>query len=298
MAKNYYQILGVDKRATESELRQAYRKLARQYHPDVNLGEKDSESKFKEINEAYSILSDPDKRVKYDQFGEDWKHAQVYNTRQGNERFVWDMGTDYKQNSSFFGDIMGDMFRNHLNKDNSPRKRKTQIEPDQPIKITLREAFTGTIKSLNVGDKTDTKRKALDVRIPPGVDTGSRIKVTTKGTGRVRDIHLIVQIENDETFERRGNDLYTITTITLADSVLGGEVQVPTLNDNIFLRIPQETQNGSYFRLSGKGMPLLKNPSEHGNMYTKIQIQIPTNLSDREIELFEELKSIREEHKG
>ena len=126
MAKNYYQILGVDKRATESELRQAYRKLARQYHPDVNLGEKDSESKFKEINEAYSILSDPDKRVKYDQFGEEWKHAQAYNARQGNERFVWDMGTEHKQNTSFFRDIMGDMFRNHPNQESSQRKRRNQ----------------------------------------------------------------------------------------------------------------------------------------------------------------------------
>ena len=162
----------------------------------------------------------------------------------------------------------------------------------------MKEAFTGTTKSLHLEGEVDTKRKALDVRIPPGVDTGSRIKVTTKGTGRVRDIHLIVEIENDENFERRGNDLYTIATVTLADSVLGGEVQIPTLTDNIFLRIPEETQNGNYFRLTGKGMPLLRNPNEYGNMYARIQVQIPTNLSDREIELFEELKSIREEQKG
>jgi len=278
MAKNYYDILGIDKRSTDNDIRQAYRKLARRYHPDVNLGEKESESKFKEINEAYSVLSDPDKRLKYDQSGDEWKHAQVYNNSQG---------------TPFFHDVMGDIFRNHQN-DDGPSTRSHR-EPDRHIKITLSEAFTGTTKSLTLANRIDTKRQALDVRIPPGVDNGSRIKVTQHGITRVGDIHLIVEIENDETFERRGNDLYTVAKVTLTDAVLGGEVEVSTLIDSIFLKIPEETQNGSYFRLSGKGMPLLKNPKEYGNMYARIQVQIPTHLSDRERELFEELRSMREE---
>ena len=289
MPASYYDILGVGKSASEKEIRQAYRRLARQYHPDVNSGDKASEQKFKEINEAYGVLSNADSRKKYDEFGDNWKHAdQMGRGRrsQGAESFVWDFGGGQPRDfgPSFFDDLLsGQGFGRAAT--SSPRRRRLE----QPVSISLEEAYRGTTRVIRIPDGAQGGGRRLEVTIPPGADDGSRIRVRPAESGG-DEVFLVVSVAPHHRFERRGADLHTRVDVPLLDAVLGGEAEVPTLSEPVILTIPPETQNGRSFRLAGKGMPRLESPQSLGDLYATAQVIIPTRLSEKERDLFRQLR--------
>ncbi|HIC94464.1 MAG TPA: J domain-containing protein [Anaerolineae bacterium] len=309
--KDYYRILGVDRNATEKEIKQAYRRLARKYHPDVNPGDKEAEERFKEINEAYEVLSDPEKRRKYDQLGASWQQWQ----RMGGDPrdFDWSqwfsrewpggrVHVEYGDLGDLFGEgLFSDFFRAIFGDVGTrPRVRWWEARPryargqdyEQPVEITLEEAFRGTKRVL----ERDGRR--LEVTIPPGVKTGSRVRIAGQGGpgiggGRPGDLYLKVTVLPHPIFERRGDDLHCEVPVDLYTAVLGGEVRVPTLEGDVMLKIPPGTQGGQTFRLRGKGMPNLRNPRQRGDLYVKVRVQVPQDLSQRERELFRELAKRR-----
>ena len=323
--KDYYNILGVKKDVTEKEIKKAYRRLARQHHPDVNPGDKSAEDKFKKINEAYEVLSDKEKRQKYDQYGDQWQYADQF-ARAQQQTPTWDF--DYGQArdaqsfhfdeadlGSLFGDLLGDRFKRR-----KPRPRRGQ-DIEYPIEVMLEEAYkganrtialqteepcsgcqgTGRIQNLPCsicrGARVVSQVKRLEVKIPPGVDNGSRVRLAGKGQpgyagGPSGNLYLVVSVKPHKLFERRDDDLYVEVTVPLTVAVLGGEIQVPTLKGKLSLKIPPETQNGQSFRLAGQGMPHLGN-SSRGDLLAKVKVVLPTKLSPEEKELFKQLKELR-----
>ena len=299
--QDYYQTLGVDRSAKPEEIKRAYRKLAMKYHPDRNAGNKQAEEKFKTINEAYQVLSDPEKRSRYDQLGTSYNQWQR-SGQPGN--FNWDewspqsargasrvdvgniedlFGGDF---SDFFNTLFGGGGATHT------RQRKTTARPtnsvDQPIAITFQEAFHGTERVLSV----DNRR--ITARIPPGTQTGSKVRLPDVQTGKGNqkmDIFLVITVSQDPAFERRGDDLHTEFTTDLYTAVLGGQASVNTPSGNVLLTIPAGTQSDQVFRLAERGMPNLRNPGKHGDLYAKAKIQLPRQLTDKQRELFEKLRN-------
>jgi curved DNA-binding protein len=315
--KDYYKILGVDRNAEEKEIKKAYRKLARQYHPDVNPGDKAAEEHFKDINEAYEVLSDPEKRKKYDQLGSSWQQWQ--RTGRDPSGFDWSQWFSGAQpgggrvrveygDLSDLEDLLGgggfsDFFQAIFGGRGAPRTGWAQAQQarprrgqdlTQPVEITLEEAFQGTTRMI----QKDGRR--LEVKIPPGVMTGSKVRVAGEGGpgiagGSSGDLYLEVNILPHSVFEREGDDLRCEVPVNLYTAVLGGEVKVPTLSGDVMLNIPPETQGGRTFRLRGKGMPGLRNPKKRGDLYARLRVQVPQKLSQREKELFRELASLRQD---
>jgi curved DNA-binding protein len=310
--KDYYKILGVDKKASEKEIKKAYRKLARKHHPDVNPGDDSAEDRFKEINEAHEVLSDPDKRKKYDQLGASWRQYQHTGGQPGG--FDWSQWTtqpgggrvhvEYADLSDLFGggggfsDFFSAIFGGAGR--GGSTTRRTQGQPyatpgqdyEQEVEITLEEAFSGTTRVM----EKDGRR--LEIKIPAGVQTGSRVRMRGEGGGRQGggdkgDLYLRVKVLPHGTIERRGDDLYCDVPVDLYTAVLGGEVRVPTLKGGAMLKIPPETQGGKTFRLKGQGMPHLKDAQKHGDLYAKVSVQVPEKLSDKERQLFRELANMR-----
>lgn len=320
--KDYYQTLGVKKGASEQEIKQAYRKLARKLHPDVNPEDKTAEARFKEVNEAYEVLSDKDKRAKYDQYGDQWQHAEEFaraRSRQGpfsgaggSQTFQFDEG----DLESIFGDLLGGR-RGGGSRRGWPRE---SLDIDQPVEITLEEAYQGTSRviSLETQERCATCRgtgrirnvacsacrgmgavprlQRIEVQIPPGVANGSRVRVAGKGRpderGTPGDLYLVTSVQQHALFERRGDDLLTEVQVPLVVAVLGGEAQVPTPKGSLALKIPSETQNGVTFRLAGQGMPHL-GEAQRGDLMAKVKVVLPTNLSAAEKELFQRLDKLR-----
>jgi curved DNA-binding protein len=318
--KDYYQTLGVSREADQKEIRRAFRRLARQHHPDVNPGDPEAEERFKEINEAYEVLSDPEKRSKYDQVGSDWSRWQQAGGRprdydwgqwtsgvpgQGGQRVHVRYGTpedleDLFGGASPFSDFFTQVFggrggRGRASQGAStggfeyeiPRQRGRDYE--QEIEISLREAFEGTTRILQKGGRR------LEVVIPPGAREGTRVRMAQEGgpgtaSGEAGDLYLRIRVAPDPEFERRGDDLYITVPVDLYTAVLGGEVLVPTLNGSVILTIPGGTQNGRRFRLRGKGMPRLRQPDQRGDLYAEADVRLPESLTPRERELFEELR--------
>jgi len=308
--KDYYQILGVDKSANQKEIKKAYRRLARQYHPDVNPGDAESEARFKEINEAHEVLGDPEKRRKYDALGSNWQQWQRSGgDAQGFDWSQWSTGSqpgsgrvhvEYRDLGDLFGNGGGgfsDFFRDIFGgmggaTYSEPRRGRPGRDYEHPVEITLEEAFSGAKRLLQL----DNQR--LEVKIPPGVDTGSRIRISGKGepgggSGPSGDLYLRVAVLPHQSFERRGDDLYTDVPVELYTALLGGEVPVQTLQGQVMLRIPPETQSGKRFRLRGLGMPRLKNLKQKGDLYAGVSIVLPQGLSSREKDLFGQLAAIR-----
>jgi DnaJ-class molecular chaperone len=298
MAKNYYDTLGIKRDASEKDIRQAYRRLARKYHPDVNPSDKAAETTFKAVNEAHEVLSDPENRKKYDRFGDNWKHADQFTHNPGNPgtgHFTWGAGGDPFSGvgSSHMDDILGGFLGGRgFGRTATTARRRARLE--QPVEVTLEEAFAGTTRVIQIGNSLQGGGRRLEVKIPAGVDNGSRIRVRAESAGSGDDIYLVVSVRPHPRFERKGTDLYAKVNVPVVDAVLGGEVEVPTLADKVLLRIPPETQNGRSFRLTGKGMPKLDSPQTRGILYVTAQISIPPNLSQRERELFQELRELRE----
>ena len=322
--KDYYQILGVSRNASEKEIKQAYRRLARKHHPDLNPGDKSAEAKFKEINAAYEVLSNPEKRKKYDQFGEQWEYAEQFAKSGGQERVRWDFGrggTTFEYGDlSDFGGIFSSLFGDS-GKGSRMRGPRRGQDIESIIEINLEEAHHGSTRVIQlqteepctacggtgrVGNRVCTMcngsggkiiPKRLEVKIPAGVRDGSRIRIAGEGVsgragGKKGDLYLVAKVLPHKLFERKGDDLYTEVSVPLATAILGGEVRLPTLKDNLSLKIPPETQNGRVFRMAGKGMPQLGN-SKYGNMFAKVKVVLPTNLTGEEKKLFERLRSLR-----
>ncbi|HAL60927.1 MAG TPA: hypothetical protein DCP08_00785 [Chloroflexi bacterium] len=301
--KDYYQILGVDRNADQKEIRKAYRRLARQYHPDVNPGDPSAQERFKEINEAYEVLSDPEKRQKYDQLGTSWRQWQ----RMGGDPSGFDWGqwftgqpgqvyVQYGDLDEILGGLGGfsDFFQaifGGTSKSSWRTASRRGRDYEQEVEITLEEAFRGTTKILSKNGRR------LEVKIPPGVGTGSRIRIAGEGGdgygGAKGDLYLRVKVAPHPRFRREGDDLHVEVPLDLYTAVLGGEVRVPTLKGDIMLKIPPGTQNGKAFRLKGQGMPTLKDPQKRGDLYAKVKVRLPQKLTPRERELFEELNRLR-----
>ncbi|MCX6048575.1 MAG: DnaJ domain-containing protein [Chloroflexi bacterium] len=305
--KDYYKILGVERTADETEIKKAFRKLAQQYHPDKNPGNAEAERKFKEINEAYTVLSDAEKRVQYDRFGAQWEQYARSGGRP--EDFNWGGGggnqsrtmtpEDLEQMfggsgfSSFFESLFGNspggarpgQQTRSRNGGFDGRSAFQTAPAEVPVKVTLDEAFRGATRMLESGPGT-----RFEVNIPRGVKTGSKVRVSGVGG---QDILLKVEVMPHPQFTRDNDDLRVQVPVELYTAVLGGEAQIPTLDRPVVLTIPAGTQNGKLFRLRGLGMPNLKNPDQRGDLLAELTTTLPTNLSDKEKELFEELRSLR-----
>jgi DnaJ-class molecular chaperone len=368
--KDYYETLGVPRTATEKVIRSAYRKLARQYHPDLNPGNKESEERFKEINEAHEVLTDADKRKLYDRFGEDWQRYRdagftgdeqftqpgAAGARRGGASFDpndfsrWfssqDEGGGYTFYSTDEGDnTHSDFFETLFGSRGSPfdrfggfgggfastqtrgRTRAPRAQRGEditaPVEISFDEAFRGTTRQLQMqvpetcptcggtgevrGQECPTcdgtgvvqRTKTLEVSIPAGIDTGKRVRMAGQGGpglngGPPGDVSLLITVRPDPRFEREGDNLRTEVDVPVTTAVLGGEVEVQTPTGRVALKVPAETQSGRSFRLRGKGMPKLRGPKgERGDLIARARIQIPRHLTDRERQLYEELRDLR-----
>ncbi len=324
--KDYYAVLGVPKGASQKEIRQAYRRLARQHHPDVNPGDKAAEARFKEVNAAHEVLSDPEKRKKYDRYGDQWQHAdqiEEMQRRAGGRTFRFgDGGGDVHFEFGDLGDL-GGVFESFFGARPGRGGPRKGADVQQPVEVTLEEAFHGSGRTLQLaaeepcatcggsgeianatchvcqGRGTTLKARRLEVKIPAGVQTGSRVRVAGEGQagfgGAPRgDLYLIVSVRPHERFERRGADVYVDVEAPLTVAVLGGEVEVPTLTGKVMLTLPPLSQNGKVFRLANLGMPRLKGQGR-GNLYARLRVKLPEQLSEREKELFEELRGIEEQ---
>ncbi len=301
--KDYYQILGVPRTATPDNIKKAYRKLARQYHPDTNPSDKQAEARFKEINEANEVLSDPQKRQKYDTLGSQWQQYQRRGGQPGG--FDWSQWTTQAYDvddlndlfggggfSDFFTQIFGSMgpgARTSYGRQRGPRRGR---DYEQPVDISLRDAYFGATLTLQKDGQQ------LEVKVPAGVRTGSKVRVAGQGEagregGATGDLYLIINVQPDPQFERDGDDLKMEAAVDLYTLILGGETTVKTLNGDVSLKIPPETQPGRTFRLRGQGMPVLRDPQQHGDLLVKVQARLPQHLSAEEKQLFEKLTKLR-----
>lgn len=297
--KDYYKILGVDRKASEGDIRKAYRDLAKKYHPDKNPNNKQAEERFKEINEAYQVLSDSKKREVYDRVGSDYSSWQ---RRGAPGDFNWGDyvggnpggGTRVNVNMEDFEDMFGggaggfsDFFRTIFGmRDAETATRSRPQGYQQPLDITLEEAHRGTTRVI----QNDGSQK--QVHIPAGVRTGSKVRVAGAGPNGL-DLYLIINIPEDSRFERRGNDLHTTATISVFTAILGGEAEVETLDGKIKLNVPAGTQPEQVFRLAGRGMPQVKAPSQKGDLYVRLKVQIPKYLSAKQRELLDEASRLK-----
>ncbi|MEE8418681.1 MAG: DnaJ C-terminal domain-containing protein [Dehalococcoidales bacterium] len=324
--KDYYSLLGVKRDASEKDIKRAYRRLARKHHPDVNPGDKSAEAKFKEINEAHEVLSDKEKRQKYDQYGDQWQHAEQFAKAGGRQSPYGGFSRSGGQNISYeegdldslFGDLFAGAATGGFRRQARPRKGR---DIEYPLSVNLEEAFEGAERRLSMdsrqacpscsgsgriqnalcsicsGTGAVAGQKQLEVKIPPGVKDGSRVRIAGKGEpgysgGNAGDLYLVISVKAHRQFERKGNDLHVDVDVPLTVAVLGGEVQVPTLKGKLALKIPPETQNGRAFRLSGQGMPHLRG-SARGDLLAKVKIVLPTKLTSEEKKLFEQFDQLR-----
>lgn len=294
--KDYYQVLGVPRSANADEIRSAYRKLAMKYHPDRNQGDKQAEERFKEANEAYQVLSDPQKRARYDQLGSAYSSWQSRGAPGGG--FDWSQWTTGQPGASgqvnfedlfggaggfsdFFSAIFGGMPGSGAAGGFSPRMARQQ---EQQVNITLQEAYAGTSRILEGGGKRVT------VRIPAGVKTGSKVRAAGASADG-SDVYLKINVEADANFERKDDDLYTVAIVDVFTAILGGEAEVQTLSGKIRVTIPAGTQPEQLIRLSGRGMPKVKSPESKGDLYVRVKIQVPKSLNARQKELLEQARN-------
>jgi DnaJ-class molecular chaperone len=305
--RDYYEVLGVPRSATDKDIKSAYRRLARKHHPDVNPGDKQAESLFKEIGEAYSVLSDADKRKKYDRWGHDWEKIEQAQAAGAN---VGSPGrsrvyTTTPTNFDFEDEDMGSLFEQLFGR-SGPGGTRTRVRStsrkgedfEQPVEVTLDEAYAGTTRTFQIQDLQNNTVRGVEVKIPAGAYDGLRVKVSGKGQPGVGgappgDLYLIVSVRPNPLFERDGDDLYVKVQTPFYTALLGGEVRVPTpKGTHLALKVPSETQNLQRIRLAGQGMPRV-NQTGRGDLFAEIVVQLPKNLTPREKELFEELARLR-----
>ncbi|MCL0028744.1 DnaJ domain-containing protein [Dehalococcoidia bacterium] len=293
-----YKILGVPKGSSEKDIRRAYRNLARKYHPDLNPGDKNSEERFKQINEAYEVLSNTDSRRKYDLYGDQWKHADQFEQQQrrggaspsGPFRVNWGRSSWGRHADGFPG--LQDLFSGRGGNLNDFTGSHTQRNrPEAAVTVSLEESFGGTevTASLTVSGHKHRYR----VKIPPGVDNGSVVRISPENQ---TDILINVTVSSHPRFTRKGNDLYVEADIPFEDAILGGETKIQTLDGRqIWVRVPAQSQNGQHIRLRGQGMPNLKFPTSKGDLFVKVHPSLPKETSNEEKTLLRKLRGLRAE---
>jgi curved DNA-binding protein len=319
--KDYYQVLGVAKNASEKEIKQAFRKLARKYHPDVNPGDRGAETKFKEINEANEVLSDPEKRRKYDQLGANWKQYEQYARGPqpgGGGPGFGGFRVDFEGGGAGgFSDFFKTFFAGGIDLEElfgqtarggrrertargfgSPPETGRDVSAD--VEVTLEEAYHGATRRFSL--EGGPSPASFDVRIPPGVKDGSKVRVAGKGEtapGGAGDLFLEVKVKPHLLYRREGDDLYIDVPVTFAEAALGAEIEVPTLSGRARIRVPAGSQTGRMMRLKGKGMPQLKSKGgggEPGDLFAKLIVVVPKELQPRELELVKELQTLRSDN--
>lgn len=297
--KDYYTVLGVTKKATQDEIKKAYRKLAVKYHPDKNPGDKAAEEKFKDISEAYEVLKDPEKREQYDQLGANWKNYQHAGydrgpfARRTDGRRYYDEGPDDFFGGSGFSDFFESFFGQHRHRRTAPfETTEFDFAPADltgDVSITLEEAYHGTERIVDLGGEK------IKIRIRPGAYDGLTLRVRGKGqksaSGKAGDLHLHVRVANHHLFERRGDDLHLEMPVDLFTALLGGKLQVPTLSGNINITLKEATQNGKIVRVKGRGMPVYGKAGQYGDLYAKLHIKIPEHLTAHQKHLIQKLKT-------
>ena len=298
--KDYYQTLGLSRTASAEEIKAAFRKLAMQYHPDRNPGDKQAEERFKEINEAYQVLSDPQKRARYDQLGDSYSNWQQQTGGSGDfdwSRWAAQPGVQSVNLKDLFGDgtfsdffqaIFGDMNIGRTSRGRTPRAAPSY---QQAVAISLQEAYHGTTRLFQMGERR------VEVSIPPGARTGTRVRVRGAGPagtgGQSGDLYLVLEVSEDPVFERDGDDLHTGVSVDVFKAMLGGEVEVKTMSGKVMLTIPAGTQPDQVFRVTGRGMPRLKSPQDKGDLYVHVTVQVPRQLSARQKSLLEEASRVK-----
>lgn len=291
---DYYKILGISKTATEKEIKSAYRKLARKYHPDLNPGNKEAETKFKEINEANEVLSDPENRKKYDKYGKDWQHGEAYEkARSQQQQYSSRQSSQHDFSNEDYSDFFESMFgrgRSSFSQGHSPKFKGQDYNAE--LTLDLKDVYNTHSQILTVNNEK------IRLTIPAGVENGQVIKIKGKGGpgsngGPNGDLFIQFNINDHPQFKREGNDLYQNVDLDLYTSILGGEITVGSFNGMIKLQIKPGTTNGSKGRLKGKGFPIYKKEGAFGDMIITYNITIPTDLNEKEIELFKQLQKIR-----
>lgn len=298
---DYYKILGVDKNATQDDIKKAYRKLARKLHPDLNPDDKEAERQFKELNEANEVLSNPENRAKYDKYGENWKHGEEYEKARQQQQKQYQgenfgggfSGADF-DNGEDFSDFFQSMFGGGGGFGRSSRGSASGKFKGQDVyaelNLSLKDAATTHPQTFEINGKK------VRITIPAGVYDGQQIKLKGHGSpgfngGPNGDLYITFNIPVDPDFERIGDDLKTKVVIDLYTAVLGGDVKVKTLDGSVNLKVKPETQNGVMVRLKGKGFPVYKKEGQFGDLFVTYEVKLPTNLTQKQKELFEQLKN-------
>jgi curved DNA-binding protein len=291
---DYYKVLGIDKNATQEEIKKAYRKLARKHHPDLNPNDKNAKSNFQQINEANEVLSDPEKRKKYDQYGKDWQHAEQFEQARHSQRPSSGSYRTEAPGSQFegdFSDFFESLFGGRARTGGSRQVKYRGEDFNAELHLNLTDAYETHKQTLTVNGR------AIRITIPAGIENGQTIKIAGHGGPGVNggpngDLFITFLIDNHPNFKRLGNDLYTTVELDLYKAVLGGEITVDTLKGKVKLKVPPETQNGSKIKLKGKGFPVYKEKGRFGDLYITYSIAIPRNLTKRQKDLFRELSEL------
>jgi len=291
---DYYKILELSKNATEKDIKKAYRKLARKYHPDLNPNDKVAEKKFKEINEANEVLSNPENRKKYDQYGEHWQHAEDYQKakQQQYAHQQSSQGSFGRRSEEDFSDFFESMFGGRSSRTQGRQARFRGQDFNAQLQLDLKDVYTTHKRTLTVNNKN------IRITIPAGVENGQVIKIKGHGGKGVNggpngDLYIQFSIVNSTPFKRDGNNLYTSVDLDLYKALLGGEITVNTFDGKVKLTVKPETQNGTKVKLKGKGFPKYKKQGQYGDLYVTYNIKTPTNLTAKEKELFTELSKLR-----
>ena len=301
MSNDPYAALGVTKTASQDDIKKAYRRIAKESHPDLNPGDKEAEKKFKQANEAYQVLSDPEKRKKYDTYGKDWEHAEAFEQarrQQGGSRGRTYTHTQGFEGAEDFSDFFRSMFGDEAGFGGFQQgRRRTMAFRGEDYKaelhLKLRDVYQDQKQVLTIhNDK-------IRLAIPAGVEDGQTIRIKGQGGpgrngGEKGDLYLTFRIAEDPDFQRIGSDLYTTVEMSLYTALLGGKLEVPTLDGKAVITVPPESENGKKIRLKGKGMPVYKKKGQYGNLYATLQVQLPKKLSEKEIQLFRQLAELRE----
>ena len=290
---DYYKILGVSKKATESDIKKAYRKLARKYHPDLNPNDKDAEQKFKEVNEANEVLSHPENRKKYDAYGEHWEHAEDYEKAKQQQKHQRPAGSQqggYSEED--FSDFFGSMFGGRSSQSGGQQVKFRGQDFNAQLQLNLKDVYTAQKRTLTVNNKN------IRITIPAGVENGQIIKIKGHGGKGVNggpngDLYIEFSINNLSQFKRDGDNLYASVDLDLYKAMLGGEIMVNTFDGKVKLTVKPETQNGTKVKLKGKGFPKYKKEGQYGDLYISYNLKTPTKLSAKEKELFNDLSKLR-----
>src|SRR5664279_1828203 len=291
---DYYKLLGLDKTATSKDIKSAYRKLARKYHPDLNPNDKDAKKKFQEINEANEVLSDPEKRKKYDKYGKDWQHSEQFEKQRQYQQQPQDSrGNSYSgsQSEGDFSDFFESMFGRGKSAGYGRQVKFRGEDYNAELKLDLIDAYKTHKQTLTINEKK------IRITIPAGIENGQTIKIAGHGGKGINggpdgDLYITFSVANHPDFKRSGNDLFTTVNLDMYAAVLGGEITIETLNGKVKLKVKPETQNGSKVKLTGKGFPVYKNEGKFGDLYVTYLVKIPTNLTEKQKSLFKQLSEL------